>query len=198
MIVRHLARTPEKGLIVKPDGTCNLSTHVNADFNRLHGRELESDPSSAKSQCGCIVTFAGVLLVWKSQLISKICLSTLHAECVGLSHTARALIPLKTLIDDALLFHNMPMMDMPSIVCDVFEDNQGACLLATNQRLSSQTKYFNVKYHFFWSYVYDAERNPEGWIRIIKCPTDQMNADYLTKGLSRVIFEANRKRVQGW
>ena len=25
-----------------------------------------------------------------------------------------------------------------------------------------------------------------------------MNADYLTKGLSRVIFEANRKRVQGW
>ena len=132
-----------------------------------------------------------MLLVWKSQLISEICLSTLHAEYVGLSHAVRALIPLKTLIDDALLFHKMPEMEMPLIVCNVFEDNQGAYLLATNQQISSRTKYFNVKYHFFWSYVYDAERNPKGWIRIIKCPTDQMNADYLTKGLSRVIFEAN-------
>ena len=161
---------------------------MDADFSGLHGRELESDPLSAKSRYGYIVTFAGVPLVWKSQLISEICLSTLHAEYVGLSHAVRALIPLKTLIDDALLFHNMPGMEMPSMVCKIFEDNQGAYLLATNQRISSRTKYFNVKYHFFWSYVYDAEKNPKGWIRIIKCPTDQMNADYLTKGLARVIF----------
>ena len=97
----------------------------------------KSDPFSAKSRYGHIVTFAGVPLVWKSQLISEICPSTLHAECVGLSHAVRALIPLKTLIDDALLFHNMPEMEMPSIACNVFEDNQGAYLLATNQRLSS-------------------------------------------------------------
>ena len=32
---------------------------------------------------------------------------------------------------------------------------------------------------------------PEGWIKIIECPTNEMNADYLTKGLPRVIFEAN-------
>ena len=40
--------------------------------------------------------------------------------------------------------------------------------------------------------------NPDGWLVITKCPTDLMNADYLTKGLVREVFEANRIRAQGW
>ena len=80
----------------------------------------------------------------------------------------------------------------------LFEDNQGAYLLATNQRVTTRTKYFNVKYHFFWSYVHHPDKNPNGWLVVIKCPTDLMNADYLTKGLVRGIFEPNRLRVQGW
>ena len=85
-----------------------------------------------------------------------------------------------------------------SIGCKVFEDNQSAYTLATKQQLSVRTKWFAVKYHWFWSYVYHEKRNPKGFVNIEECSTDLMNADYLTKGLQQTKFEANRKRIQGW
>ena len=60
-------------------------------------------------------------------------------------------------------------------------------MLANNQRLSPRTKYFCIKHHFFWSHVYHEEKNPDGYLVIVKCPTELMNADYLTKGLGRQV-----------
>jgi hypothetical protein len=40
-----------------------------------------------------------------------------------------------------------------SISCTVFEDNNGALALATNQRITARTKYFHVKWHHFWKAV---------------------------------------------
>jgi len=197
-IVRYLARTYDKGLIVKPDGTYNLRCWVDADFSGMYKEEPQENSASAKSRYGYIVTFAGVPLVWKTQLISEICLSTLHAEYVGLSSAVRALIPLRTTVVEILSFLNLPSDKPVEVHCSVFEDNQGAYMLATNQKVTARTKYFNVKYHFFWSYVYHPDKNPKGWILVIKCPTELMNADYLTKGLVRAIFDPNRRRVQGY
>ena len=89
------------------------------------------------------------------------------------------------------------MTTLPRMVCKVFKDNQGAYLLATNEQLSVRTKYFCVKYHFFWQHVYHRDRNPDGWFVIAKCDTEVMNADYLTKGLVREKSEGNRFRTQG-
>ena len=196
-IVRYLAGTIDKGQIVKPDGTYNLRTWVDADFSGMHGQEPESNPNSAKSRYGYILTFAGVPLIWKSQIIKEICLSTLHAEYVGLTTAVKTMIPLKSLIK-IILDHLGLLINQPEIHCSVFEDNQGAYLLATNQRVSPRTKYFNVKYHFFWQFIYHPIKNPNGWLVIFKCPTDLMNADYLTKGLPPEVHESNRLRVQGW
>ena len=82
-------------------------------------------------------------------------------------------------------------------VKEILEDNQGAFLLATNQKLTPRSRYFSSKYHFFWSYTKTKE-NPDGWLEIQKCETKLQDADYLTKGLTRFLFEENRKRVQGW
>jgi hypothetical protein len=58
---------------------------------------------------------------------------------------------------------------------------QGAYLLATNQRITARTKYFCVKWQFFWSHqVYHPTENPDGWIIVEKCDTKVQN-DYLTK-----------------
>ena len=197
-IIRYLSRTVDKGIFFKPDGTYNLKTWVDADFAGLYGREPSENRNAARSRFGYIITFGGVPLIWKSQLISEICLSTLHAEYVGLANALRAMIPIRSLVSGILDFLELPTSVNPEILCKVFEDNQGAYLLATNQRLSVRTKYFCVKHHFFWSYVYHKEKNPEGWLVIVKCPTELMNADYMTKGLVRQIFEANRLRIQGW
>uniref|UniRef100_A0A7S4AV79 Reverse transcriptase Ty1/copia-type domain-containing protein n=2 Tax=Pseudo-nitzschia australis TaxID=44445 RepID=A0A7S4AV79_9STRA len=195
---RYLAKTWDKGLHFKPDSTYNLRCWVDADFAGLFGSEPSENPDSARSRYGYIITFGGVPLIWKSQLISEICLSTLHAEYVGLTNALRALIPIRSMVTDTLNFLHLPSSQHPEVHCTVFEDNQGAYLLATNQRLSVRTKYFCVKHHFFWSYVYDKRRNPDGWLVVVKSSTDLQNADMLTKGLVCHLFESNRLRVQGW
>ena len=120
------------------------------------------------------MTFDGVPLIWKSQLILEICLSTLHAEYVGSTNTFRALLPIQNLIIDTLTqLLDMYLTKKPKIICCVFVDNQEAYLLVTNQQLLVRTKYyFCVKYHFFWQFVYQPERNPDGWLMVEKYNTE--------------------------
>ena len=148
-IVRYLVRTKDKGLYFKPDGSYHLRCWVDADFAGLFGNEPSENVDSARSRYGYIITFGGVPLVWKSQLISEICLSTLHAEYVGLTNALRALIPIRSMVTMILDFLLLPSSKLPEVHCTVFEDNQGAYLLGTNQKLSVPTKYFCVKHHFF-------------------------------------------------
>ena len=79
----------------------------------------------------------------------------------------------------------------------IWEDNNGALLLATNQRITNRTKYYHCKWHHFWSLVKNQE-NPSGWLQIKKVASKEQRADYLTKGLSRELFENNRMLAQGW
>ena len=127
----------------------------------------------------------------------EVTVDILHAEYIGLTNALRALIPIQNLIINTLSQLNMPLTNRPKIVCLVFEDNQGAYLLATNQQLLVRTKYFFVKYHFFWQFCYHPERNPDGWLVVEKCNNDLMNADYFPKQLVRVKFEGNRFQTQG-
>jgi hypothetical protein len=198
MILRYLKRTYDKGLIVKPDGTYNLKIWVDADFAGLHGREPDTSPNSARSRLGYIMTLGGFPLTWRTTLITSICQSTLEAEYAALVSAVRAAIPIRHLVLDLLKFLDLPSPSNPTLTCTIFEDNQGAYLLATNQRITARTKYFCVKWHFFWSQVYHPTENPDGWIIVEKCDTKVQNADYLTKGLVKDTFEANRCRVQGW
>ena len=74
----------------------------------------------------------------------------------------------------------------------MFEDNQSTYYLATNQRITSRTKCLLAKWHWFWD-AYNQKA-----FTIVKCPTDKMKADYLTKSQPRTVFEANRLSTQGW
>ena len=86
-IVCYLAQTHNKGIMVTPDDTFNLKCWVDADFAGLYGREPSENANSAQSRYGFVITFGGVPLIWKSQLIKEICLNTLHAEYVGTKRT---------------------------------------------------------------------------------------------------------------
>ena len=137
-------------------------------------------------------------MVWKSQMTLKICLSTTHAECVGLSNSVQALVPVQSLIKDTLKQLKLTSKEKPKILCKAFKDNQAACHLAINQQLLPRTKCFAVKCHFFWQFVCHTEKNPDRWLDVKKCSTDPINANHLTKGLGRIKFEANQFHVQGW
>ena len=81
-------------------------------------------------------------MIWKSQLQTKIALSTVEAEYSALSQCMRSLLPLNALLKEVAIAVRLPANAIATIKCTVFEDNNGALLLATNQKISNRTKYF--------------------------------------------------------
>jgi len=76
MIVRYLAGTKDKGAIVKSATALNLTCRVNADFAGLYRHDPDESVTSAKSRMGFVIKLSECPLIWKSQLMPTICLST--------------------------------------------------------------------------------------------------------------------------
>ena len=193
MIVRYLKRTEDKGMFVNPSlNNLEISVFCDADFGGLFGRDPDNEETSAKSRSGYVIKLGGLPLMWKSQLQTCVALSTLEAEYQSLSDCLRSVIHVRALVIEVTEAVGVSSAVVATINATVFEDNNGALQLATSQRITSRTKYFHVKWHHFWSHV------RAGTIVILKIESAAQEADYLTKGLSREIFEKIRKLVQGW
>ena len=106
------------------------------------------------------------------------------------------MIALKTLLAEVCDVLELPAL-RATISGTVWEDNQGAVYLATNQRITNRTKYFLVKWHHFWDHV-SQNNGKDGKFEIKKVGTHDQRADYLTKGLPRETYEHIRELNQGW
>jgi hypothetical protein len=192
-IVRYLAGTADKGMILMPRGDLKLEMYCDADFAGLYKRDPDRSVDSARSRTGYIVKLSSCPLVWKSYLQSEIALSTLEAEYSALSQALRTLLPLKRILIGAADIVRLSPTVQATILAEVFEDNQGCLALATNHRLTNRTKYFHVKWHWFW-YYFKVHREFD----ISYIPSSLQDADYFTKQLPKDAFRANRQRNQGW
>ena len=203
-IIRYLSGTKTEGIIFKRPEKLNIECYVDADFAGLYNREDPSNPVSVKSRTGYIISVGGCYILCKSQLQSVIALSTSEAEYGALSHAMRAVIPLRaTLLE---MINKVDMIDSRSrnpfgqrssvlkFDTTVYEDNSSALSLALNQKVTSRTKHWSVKFHFFWSYINEDSNHT----KCEKVSTDKQKADYLTKGLSKTTFKNCRQLNQGW
>jgi hypothetical protein len=205
-IVRYLAGTKDKGVIYKQTSSFIFDCFVDANFAGLYGHEPSEDPTSVKSRTGYIISAGGCFLLYKSQLQSTIALSTSEAEYSALSQAMRALIPIReTMLETIIEVVNMTdsegeeifgtRSNLHSFKTNIHEDNPIALSLAINQRVTSQTKHWCVKFHFFWSHDVN---NKSKSISCLKVDTKEQCADYLTKGLTCELFEHCHELNQGW
>ena len=191
-IGRYLIRTRDKGLILSPSGDLGVDCYVDADFAGLWLHEDDQNPLSVKSRTGYLITIGGCPLTWTSKLQTEVALSTMEAEYIALSHSMRELIPIRALVQEmAISMGHSPIFEIRTY-SKVFEDNNGALILASSPRMTPRSKHIAVKYHFFRSHV------ANGHIKIIKISTTEQKADIFTKGLVRTVFESIRKLVMGW
>jgi hypothetical protein len=174
-----------------------MKLFVDADFAGLFKKEANNDADSARSRTGYVLLLGGFPLIWKSHLQTEISLSTLEAEYSALSSSVRALIPIRELLFEIASTIHLPQALTTTITSTIFEDNQGAYLLANSHRITARTRYFLVKYHHFWMYV-RLENGDKRKITIEKIATEYQGADFLTKGLSRQLYQNNRLLILGW
>jgi len=190
-IVRYLRGTRHQGMIIRPSGRLEFHLYVDADFAGLFRSEADHSPNAARSRTGYVLMLSNCPLVWKSCLQDSIAASTCEAEYTALSSALKVLLPLKRMLQEITAALRIPDLIRSTIRATVFEDNQSALYLATNQRITNRTRYFLVKWHWFWQF-YPKEFDAE------KIGTHDQRADYLTKALPRDAFEKNRLGVQGW
>ena len=101
-ICRYLQGTKDNGLVFNPPKKLVVDCYSGADFGGLWGNENPQDPICARSRTGFVVTFDNCPLLWVSKLQTYIDISLLHSEYVALSHSIRALLPLKILINEVI------------------------------------------------------------------------------------------------
>ena len=196
-IIRYLKGTRDRGLTFRPHSGFQVDCWVDADFCGLWGSEHPEDPTVAKSRSGYVITVAGCPLMWVSKLQTEVSVSTMMAEYVALSQAMRDMLPLKRLVKEiARVVTGNDEVDVV-LKSDVWEDNNGALTVATMPRITPQSKFFAVKYHFFREHV-KTEDNPNGEVHIQKIDTKRQLGDIMTKGLTEALFVPLRDRLMGW
>ena len=75
----------------------------------------------------------------------------------------------------------------------MFQDNETAMLLKKNSKASSgkRTKHINMRYFFITDQI------SKGRVKVVRCPTGDMTADFYTKPLQKEIFRNFRDQIMG-
>ena len=192
---RYLLKTKDKGITLKPDPSKGMEIYCDADFAGAWDPALAGeDIDTARSRHGYIITYAGIPLIWKSQMQGEIALSSTESELIGLSAGLRTAIPLQHILNEMKELGFPIFPQGPVVHCEAFEDNNGALAIAKFPRMRPRTKHINNKYFHFLEYT-SREDAPFTFSRI---DTEQQPADVLTKPLPLDPFEKHRKWLLGW
>ena len=171
-IFRYLRGTTNLGLLYsKEAGTSALVGYSDADWG--------NDCNDSKSVTGYLFQIGGTAVTWKSQKQSCVALSTAEAEYMALSSAAQEAVWMRELNSDLGNQQSQPIL--------IFEDNQSAIAMAKNPQFHKRSKHINIKYH------YVREQVGKGTIVVKYCPTEDMLADLLTKGIGPTKLERLKK-----
>jgi hypothetical protein len=190
-ICRYLKGTCDKGIILRPDKSRGIECYVDASFASDWDRTRSDDPSTVLSRTGYTLLYMGCPVLFVSKMQTEIALSTTEAEYIALSQAMRDLIPFSNMAKE-LGNHYHELTGNPKILCRLFEDNNGALLLAKEHRYRPRTKHIALKYHHFRAFVNEKR------VDILPIDTKEQLADQFTKPLDVQTFQYLRRKLIGW
>ena len=149
-IFRYIQGTKDNGIVFNPPKKMVVYFYADADFAGLWGHENLQEPICARSITGFVLTFVNCPLLWVSKLQTEIDLSTLYSEYMELSHSVRALHPLKIIIKEVIYNLGIDSEKLNFVSrSTVYEENNEAIVVATSPRMTPKSKHISVKYHLF-------------------------------------------------
>lgn len=174
-LLRYIIHTKTLGLRYGgTTATLTPTVYVDADW--------AGDHESRQSMSGCVVMMGGAAISWYARQQEVVALSSTESEYISLCSGVKETIWIRRLVRG---IGNVTRIDEPTVL---LTDNQGGMKLASNASVNRRTKHIDVRFHFTRQAVQD------GTVCLEYCPTEEMVADMLTKGLGRVKLE---KFVEG-
>ena len=126
---------------------------------------------------------AGAAISWSTTKHPTAAISTSEAE-----YQARAAVVQEALYLRSILDEMGVVFDGPTVIK---EDNQNCIKMCKSTVMQKRTKHIDVKYHFV------RERVKDETVELQYCPTEFMEADFLTKSLSKSTVEEHRRTLMG-
>ena len=133
---------------------------------------VDGDKTMRHSTTGYLIYFMGSLISWGTSKQDYIAQSSTEAEYVALNTCGKEFMFLKQLLES---------IGFPDVSGTIFEDNTGAIDISKNPVCSSNTKHFEVRFHYIRYLVHR-------WLNITHISTREQLADAWTKPLGPKIF----------
>lgn len=159
-ILRYLKKTKYFGLKYTRYGNFKLEGFVDADWG--------NNVTDRRSYTGLCFMLAGSVVSWEAKKQKTVALSSTEAEYMGITDACR----------EAIYLHNLSREIInESYTIVLYNDNQGALKLSSNNSFNKRTKHIDIRYHFCKECVVNKV------IELKYLDTAEMPADLLTKGL---------------
>ena len=172
-VLRYLKGTSNLGIIFKGDEPERCKAYSDADW--------AGDKDDRKSTSGYLFQIASGPVSWRSKKQDTVALSTAEAEYVALSSATQECVWMRQLTSE--------LGDPPEGPTTILEDNQVSIAMARNPQFHGRAKHIDTKHHFV------REQVSNGTIKLKYCPTHEMVADMLTKGLGQQRFCVLREKA---
>jgi hypothetical protein len=148
----------------------------NKGFQAFSDSDFAGDPETRRSTSGEIIKRAGGAIIWSSSRQGHATLSSCEAELVAACSATKSLLWVKRFLEE-LGYDIKPILKI---------DNLSTIALIRNSQFHKRTKHISVKFQF------TKENVEEGNLDIEYVPTQENEADILTKSLNKVIFQRLR------
>jgi len=160
---RYIAGNPGKGLTFRKQKEMALEAYSDSDFADMKNK--------SRSTTGCLITFNGTPILWKSALQKEVVLSSTEAEYMALTHTSRGLRLITNILDELRPFTGLDLMKG----IKTFVDNKSTICLVNDHVDSKRTRHVSLRNH------YCKEQQEQGNISVQYINTKLQKADGLTK-----------------
>ena len=133
----------------------------------------DSDWASQEHQhsiSGHAAILNGGAIAWSSAKQHLVALSTAEAEYMAATNAMKTILWLRMFLGEIARPLYFPTQ--------LFLDNQSAICLTKDSRYHARTKHIDARYHFI------RETVERGEVKVDYCPTEEMPADVLTKGMN--------------
>ena len=175
----------------------NLPNDDNYDYHECKERHIKSpttlnaavdsdyagDQTHRKSVTGISLQLAGGTILYKTKFQDTIALSSTEAEFTAAAEAGKFIKYVRSILDEIGLDQKHATI--------LYEDNQGALLLANAQQPTKRTRHMDIKHFALQEWC---ERD---YIILHKIHTTHNWADVLTKAQSKTLFHRHMTHIMG-
>ena len=146
--------------------------------------DYAGDNSHRKSVSGIVIKLAGGTILYKTQYQSTIALSTTEAEFTAACEAGKYLLYVRTILEEIGLEQTDATV--------LYEDNQGALLMANASRPTKRTRHMDVKHFVIQQWI------AHDLLTMKRVNTNDNCSDALTKATGKTLFYRHMDYIQGY